>query len=536
MSADSSETENGPSQADNVHNREALSITSRLLGRNVVISLVGRVLPLPVGLVTIGILTRELGPELFAVFSLAWIVLGYFTILDFGLSRAVVYFVGKELGESNSRGAASAFTTTVLIQTSLGIAGGVGLAVASGFIVNRIFHISDANVEEAQLTIIVVAVALPVALMEVVLRGGLQAAQRFGPVAAIQSPLRILGYIAPVVGVIAGMSVPGIVMLVVVARVLEVVGYATLAIRTFPIFEGKIFDRSFIRPLFVFGGWTTIGSLIGGGLTKYAGQLLLVSIVSATALGYYAGPYEFAQRILIIPVTVGTVLFPAISVMNHYSEKEVNELVGFAIKVLLLVMTPFTFVLFLFAEPILELWLGAEFATEGLVAFKVLVVSTLIGAVVATMPLTVLNGLGRPDIAAKLGVMGAPVYILITWLFITWWGIDGAAFALLAQVTLTSLLVLTAVLRIRSGLFPELRQQRLIAVIITVGVLLIGGALVAFLLPDIIVLRVPVVAVLLLIFAAMSWFIALSERDRNRIQGIVRKTARTSTDVESSEE
>src|SRR5262249_31106899 len=95
---------------------------------------------------------------------------------------------------------------------------------------------------------------------------------------------------------------------------------------------------------------------------------------------------------------------------------------------LLLVMGPPTLVIGLFAGPFLQLWLGEEFATNATTAFQLLAVGMLLNGL-SQVPATLLDGVGRPDLRAKVFLGYVWVYVVVTWLLIAHMGIVGAGLA-----------------------------------------------------------------------------------------------------------
>src|SRR5215472_7625436 len=77
----------------------AVRLTSgHLLARNSVWNLAGQILPLLVAVVSIPVLVRGLGTDRFGILLIAWAVIGYFGIFDFGISRALTQLVARRLG------------------------------------------------------------------------------------------------------------------------------------------------------------------------------------------------------------------------------------------------------------------------------------------------------------------------------------------------------------------------------------------------------------------------------------------------------
>jgi len=67
---------------------ETPQIHGTLLARNTLLNLLGQVIPLLIGLATIPYIVRGLGTERFGVLAIAWVLRGYFSLLDLGLGQA----------------------------------------------------------------------------------------------------------------------------------------------------------------------------------------------------------------------------------------------------------------------------------------------------------------------------------------------------------------------------------------------------------------------------------------------------------------
>jgi len=78
------------------------NITGTRLARNTVLNFIGQALPLLVGILVIPFIIRSLGTERFGILTLAWIVIGYFSLFDMGLSRATTKFVAEIISRGKS--------------------------------------------------------------------------------------------------------------------------------------------------------------------------------------------------------------------------------------------------------------------------------------------------------------------------------------------------------------------------------------------------------------------------------------------------
>src|SRR2546422_7955265 len=75
----------------------------RLLARNTIWNLVGNGAPMVVAVFCIPILIRSLGRERFGVLTLAWALIGYASLFDLGLGRALTPLLARELGSGGGR-------------------------------------------------------------------------------------------------------------------------------------------------------------------------------------------------------------------------------------------------------------------------------------------------------------------------------------------------------------------------------------------------------------------------------------------------
>ena len=59
-------------------------------------------MPLLVAIVVIPMLIKGMGLERFGVLTIAWMVVGYFSLFDFGLGRALTKLVADKLGKGQN--------------------------------------------------------------------------------------------------------------------------------------------------------------------------------------------------------------------------------------------------------------------------------------------------------------------------------------------------------------------------------------------------------------------------------------------------
>src|SRR5437867_11276331 len=110
----------------------------RLLARNSALNLFAQGIPIILAIVAIPPLVRGLGPERFGVLTLAWAAIGYFSLFELGLSRALTQAVAQRLGNGGERDVPAITWTAILLLFALGVLGGVVLAFLTPLLVTRL--------------------------------------------------------------------------------------------------------------------------------------------------------------------------------------------------------------------------------------------------------------------------------------------------------------------------------------------------------------------------------------------------------------
>jgi O-antigen/teichoic acid export membrane protein len=424
-----------------------LDLSGRLLARNALLNFIGQATPLVVGVITIPFIVRGLGTERFGLLSLAWVVLGYFSVFDLGLGRATTKFVAEALGKGEADQVPRLVWTAVTVQAVLGIVGALVLTGITPLLVERILKVPSELVGEAKATFRLLALSIPVVLISGSCRGVLEASQRFDLVNAVSIPISVLTYILPLVGLLFGMNLPGIVVLILLARVWALTAFVALNLHNTPGLRKYKGSLSLFPRLFSFGGWVTVSSVVSP-ILVYLDRFLVGSLLSMSAVAYYSAPYETVTRLLIIPGSLTMTLFPAFSSLEGVKDKQkLGTLFARSLKYGLLALAPIVLILELFTGEVLEVWLGSDFAAQSKTAMQILALGVLVNSL-AQISFALLQGIGRPDITGKFHLLEIPIYVGIAWLLVSHWGIAGAAAAWTVRVTLDALLLFVATFKV----------------------------------------------------------------------------------------
>ena len=467
-------------------------------------------------------IVRGLGTERFGLLTLAWVVLGYFTIFDLGLGRATTKYVAEALGKGDDDQVPEIIWTAVAFQTILGFIGAFAFFVITDILVENVLNIPAALQGEAKDTFHILALSIPVVLVSSSFSGAIEAAQRFDLINAVKIPSSTLTYLLPLVGLSMGFGLTGIVTLILLARSGTLIAFSLMSLRIIPKLRECSVSFSRFKHLFAYGGWITITSIVSP-LLVYLDRFLIGSLLTITAVAYYTAPYEAVTRLSIISASLTMTLFPAFSALAGINDNQkLGSIFARSLKYVILALGPIVAVIGLFAKEILQLWLGTDFAIESTTAMQLLAFGMLINSL-AFVPFALLQGTGRPSLPAKFHLLELPVYIIVAWIFISKFGIIGAAGAWTVRMALDALLLFGATFRVcrfSPQLLAESGTMRAVLVLFMLAVIACGLKAFAHVLP--LSIQSLLFICLLVTFAFVGWKYVLDNTDRGIVIQMIR--------------
>jgi O-antigen/teichoic acid export membrane protein len=417
------------------------SLTSgRRLAKSTIWNLLGQLLPMPVGLIAVPPLIRALGVDRFGMLSLAWVIVGYFSLFDLGLGRALTKLVADKLGGKDEHTIAPLVWTSLFLLLLLGVVGGViGLAL-SPWLVYSALKVPPALQAEALRSFQLLAVSIPIVTVTSGLRGILEALQRFRVLSFIRIPSSIFSFAGPLLVLPFSHRLVPVVALLLAGRLLAALAHVVACLGALPaLAHSPVWQREFVNPLLRFGGWMTVSNIVGP-LMVYADRFMIGAVLSVSAVAYYTTPFDLVFRLTFIPQGVAGVLFPAFATSLAGNPERTSLLVSRGVKYIYLAMAPIILITIAFAPEGLALWLGPSFAAHSAPVLRWLAVGVFLNSV-ACVPFALIQSAGRPSLTAKLHLFELPLYLVFVWFFASWKGIEGVALAWTARVLVDTVLL-----------------------------------------------------------------------------------------------
>lgn len=478
--------------------------------RNAFANLFGQATPLLVALFALPLLTRRLGPDRFGVLTLAWSVLGYFSLFDLGLGRALTKLVAEKLSLGEEKVVPSLVWTSLILMSLLGLVATILVWAFADRLVHQVLRIPGPLQGESLYSFYLLAVSIPIVTATVGLRGVLEAAQRFDLINLVRVPLGAFTYLGPLAVLPFSRSLLYIVAVLLVGRVVACVVHLLLCFRVIPgLRSGQSVDRHALRPLLQFGSWITVSNIISPIMVSLD-RFAIGAMISVTAVAYYTAPYEAVTKLWLIPAALTGVLFPAFASAWVLDPSRAARLFTQGVKYTLLLIYPATMVFVALGHEGIGFWLGQDYAQNSTRVLQWLALGVLFNCL-AQIPSALIQAIGRPDITAKLHIVELPLYLGGLWWLIHARGIEGAAIAWTARCLADGL----ALFVVARHLVPATKANLRVG---AVALLSVAIPLMITLLQPNIQVRMGLLAVTTGVFAVIAWSWLLGTDERRLLQ------------------
>jgi O-antigen/teichoic acid export membrane protein len=422
---------------------ERASLTVRL-ATNTLIQAFGSAAGAVISFFTFVAVTRGLGPDAFGNFTAATVFLFIPVVLaDIGLSAAVLREISADPERTEPAMRRSLPLRALLSAGAIGIAVALGLAVPFNSQTKEAIAIASVG---AFLTLMTLSL-LPVLQAQLKMQWavGANLAGRLATLGLTLGALGAgLGFRSYVVAHVVGIAVTFLLHLWVVARLVSL---------------RPVLDTGYWRRLTV--GSLALGIAISLSLIYFRIDTVLLALLrSAEEVGYYGAAYKFIELVVLIPAAVGISIFPPLARFLATDDPRLPGLVQKAFDVLLAAAVPVIVVMIAYAEEIIELTAGEEFA-EAATALRLLAPFALFSFVNAVL-WRVLMASDRDRILLGVAVFILVLNVVLNLIFVPVYGFEAAAAITAVSEGLVTLPI--AYFVYREGRLPDLRYAWTIAV------------------------------------------------------------------------
>jgi O-antigen/teichoic acid export membrane protein len=424
-----------------------------LLARNVVWNVSGQLAPAAAALLSIPLLARGLGVERLGILAVIWAVFGYFSLLDFGLGRALTHAVSSRLATGDTKGLRSFVWTTWALLAGVGVLAGSVIIAATPRLVGVLFNAPPALAPDVVRSIFLSGLAVPLITTAVGPRAVLEATQRFDLVNLVRVPLGIATYLGPALVLPFNRSVWAGIAVLVVVRAVALVVWTVLALRDVPARDAA--DRLNVPDLLAFlsvSGWMTLANVAATALV-YIDRFAVSALLPVAMTAYYAAPLEIVTKLTVFPAALSAVIFPEFTARVLAQPDRVLSLFARVVQLTFVTLFPISLVVAAFAPEWLGAWLGPSYEAHSAAVVRWSALGVLVNGL-STVPFALLQAAGRSRQVAVVQVLELPVYVVLLAMLIPNYGVNGAAAAWALRATMDSLVLFSLLAREGSPRVP----------------------------------------------------------------------------------
>jgi O-antigen/teichoic acid export membrane protein len=490
--------------------------SNRRLAGNVIINAAGFLITAAVLFLAYPQLLLQLGEKRIGVYLLLLTVVGYFSIFDLGINKALTRILAIHFSKEEAAEARKTLLNGLLLLGALGVIVTLIILLLAPVLVDS----ADPDFyEEAVVAIRIIAPTLIVLLLNSGLRSVFEAQQRFLTLNLISIPASAFNYLGPLVLSFFSTSLIDLAIVMLCGRlvVFFVMGLLISTQRE-SVFAWQKPDSLIIKQLAKYGGWLTVSRLINP-IFLYFDRFLISATISMAAVTYYTTPFEISSRMLILAQTLITVLFPALSTLAGTDPERMQNIRNSSLKLGVSAIALAAGVVIIFAHPFFRWWVENESVIQQSPLILQILVIGIVVNYAAHFPATVLQAINRPDVSAKLHILEVPVYLLAAIFAIGNFGILGAALVWTGRALFDAALHFY----FSEKLFPTTNKRELArhGFMIVATLLFFGGC---FALSNMAISGEPILIysiVLILIFSSFSWLFILTTRERRFIIDLI---------------
>lgn len=387
------------------------------IAKNSFFNIAGYIIPGILSIPILGYMARELGIEEFGLFTIILALVGYASIFDVGITRSVIREIA--IFKNNEEEVLKIISTSALLVLILGVAAGVLIIVFSS-IISELLKVSSYAVENFQYSLMLLSLSIPLFLLTQIWCSLLEGREEFLKLNIFKTISSTLVVLLPAIGLMLDSSLLSAVIGLLISRVISII----LVLWFCKEYIVKLkFHKDTFKRLINFGGWIAVSNIISP-IMSYFDRFILANKVGSNVVGFYTGPSEAISRIGIFPNAIARTIFPMLSdkEADNKQIKKISYLLVF------LSIVPFGIIAAYFAENILDLWLGSQFALKSTLIFQVLVLGLIFNSI-AQVPFTSIQAQGGSKVTAILHLFEVIPYVLLLLYLIQYYGLLGAAWA-----------------------------------------------------------------------------------------------------------
>ncbi|RZJ70833.1 oligosaccharide flippase family protein [Flavobacterium sp.] len=332
-----------------------------------------------VGLALTPFIIQYLGNDEYGLYTLIGALVGYISVLDFGLNNTIVRFVAKYRAKEDKVGEQNFLATVMIIYAAISVLivlAGIGMYLN----IESVFDtLTSSELEKAKIMFLILIFNLAISLPGGAFTAICSAYEHF----VFPRSVLIAKYLMRSVMVVALLMFGGrAISIVVLDTILNVLvvglnlyyAFAILKVR----FKLVSFEKSFVLEIFSYSIWIFVFALVGQ-FQWQSGQVILGTLTRPDAVAVYGVGILLGTSYGAFSTAISGVFLPRATTMTvkEASSEELTSMMirigRFSLLVLLMILGGFL----VFGQQFIALWVGNDYADSWTIALVIMVSYTL---------------------------------------------------------------------------------------------------------------------------------------------------------------
>lgn len=424
--------------------------TARILTRNIFSNWASLAVSVGIGFFMMPFLVSRLGDTIYGIWMLVASLVGYGSLLDFGVRSSIVKYVSQHHATGDQDALRRLFVTTLAVYTAIGVIV-LSLAVGAALFLPDLFRIPPELVDDARLVLMIVGLNLALKFPIGVFEGFVTGLQRYEIANAISIGGSLLRAGITVALLLKGHKLLALAAVGLLSDVLMGAVMVMVCMRLLPWLSigRRYLSRRVLRDVYTFGLWSSLIAVASRVLYD-SDSILIGMFLPAAAITHFAVANNLVRYLRQLALGFGNVFTPAASDLDARSERErLGSLIIHGTRYAMAVILPAAVFIALIGREFLALWMGPRYAAESGAVLIVLALSQAFS--MALFPAgAMLYGLNRHRHLAYILLAEAILKVGLTIVLLPSHGVLGAAIGtavpeLIASIVIIPLLIVRCV-------------------------------------------------------------------------------------------
>lgn len=378
--------------------------------KNIIWTFAGLSIPVIFGAIAVPFLLSGYGVTRFGLLTIAYAIIGYASIFDMGLSRAVTRSVSIRINRDRLGEIPSVVSFSRKASFLLGCLSFIGLwAIQSnnpGETLKYPPHLQD----EVSSSFLWLAIGMPILMISSLLRGIHEAFSRFQLISSLRIFQGIANFGIPLSLLSNSKDVSIAISALVGARFLTWIIYELSLNRILHNLPNTICppQTKIWKEIFSQSSWITLSGILSP-LMISADRFLIAAIIGSYWVAYYTTPLDTMIQALIIPSAFSSVAYSEFCRDLTTNKQSLKKKLAWSQRTIFIIMGPLCLLAFFSGPDLMSIWTGPEFASKSGFVSSIIAVGIFFNSL-AVVPYGLIQAAGRADVTAKIHICEFPLY------------------------------------------------------------------------------------------------------------------------------